>query len=142
MLFRSYPISGNANYAASTARGILRHLNGGDTYKEPIPAPPTPNTQRKVVRSKNNAVVTAKILNVFPNPAKDYLTITYALPESATKRTLEVIDPNGRLVYTQTISDNNNSLILSVTDYPATWYLCRISEGNTRIAEYKFDVIK
>ena len=69
------------------------------------------------------------VLSTFPNPASDYFTATYKLPQNKTGK-LELFDIVGNLVYSTSLSQwssvNTVELNDAITD---GIYICKISSG-------------
>jgi Secretion system C-terminal sorting domain len=112
-------IAGNDCYAASYARGILRVLNGGDTYREPMPIFAS-NMMLRTKKKAANQVVAVKMVKMQPNPAKDYVQISYELPESGIA--LQIVDALGRTVLITTTSSTNGGFTIPTTDWVAGVY--------------------
>ena len=111
IFFIPCPISGNTNYAASTARGILRHLNGGDTYKEPIPAPPTGNSNARIAKRKQSEKADALYFTFAPNPARQFTMLNYQLSDSE-PAALTISDVEGKIIFRANLSMQQDSKLI------------------------------
>src|SRR5690606_18827087 len=82
-------------------------------------------------------------LNVYPNPAKDNVTLTFDLNKSE-KINIEIYDVMGKLVYTEdlgTVLSGNTIKNLNISHLNSGLYLVNIQAGNT-IAVKKITVNK
>jgi hypothetical protein len=74
-----------------------------------------------------------EVLNCYPNPAKDQLTIFASLTE-ASKLTYEFRSVDGRTIEkrsTISFERGNNSLQIELSDIPAGFYILEMSSGNS-----------
>lgn len=76
----------------------------------------------------------AQILNVYPNPADDQLTVDLILDEPST---LRVLDLNGKVVIEQSLNSDNQliSSQLDVSNLPAGQYILIIISSNNLMKE-------
>jgi uncharacterized repeat protein (TIGR01451 family) len=70
-------------------------------------------------------------LNIYPNPAKDYIQIAFAKP--GTERIIELNDLAGRKLITQVTAEQNTTL--SLHTYPAGIYILVVHEGGKTISK-------
>ena len=72
-------------------------------------------------------------LSIFPNPAATQINISLAENENQTI-TLEIIDLSGKIIHTQT--DTNNNIVWNIPQETVSGiYFCRISNGEEQIVE-------
>jgi hypothetical protein len=74
-------------------------------------------------------IAPAGTISVYPNPAKDYLTVE--LPESVHPYTLHLYDLMGRKVYGNSSSGVQQYKLL-LEQIPSGMYLLKVSDGNTK----------
>jgi hypothetical protein len=77
------------------------------------------------------------VFNVFPNPAKDLLTVINASGENAF---IEIYDFIGKRIISQEITDYSNNIIIK--DLNAGIFMYRITSNNKIVKTDKFIVIK
>ncbi len=89
---------------------------------------------------ENNSLI--DLFTVYPNPTSDYFVVEFRAASSE-RLTVEIVDALGRTVYSEicNVLNGNNQLTLSVKDFPAGDYICRI-EGvsvtwNEKIVVFK-----
>ena len=76
-------------------------------------------------------------LTIFPNPAKDQITVSWENNAGETTQTLEIRDLEGRLVSTTTLNSNQTTMDLNVEDLNTGIYVITISSAN-HAASQKF----
>jgi hypothetical protein len=67
-------------------------------------------------------------VTVFPNPASDYLNISFADPLD-TEVSLILIDAQGKLFKTQVIESSTTEIQLNFQDLPSGLYLLKLTKG-------------
>lgn len=89
------------------------------------------------------AQLTATALRVFPNPARETVTLQVgrALPQAA--HTLQLLDPLGRLVRTQALRPDEigRELAISLAGLPAGLYYYRLLAGTEALATQRLVVL-
>ncbi|HRI20486.1 MAG TPA: T9SS type A sorting domain-containing protein, partial [Panacibacter sp.] len=121
---------------AAVTSGAKAFFAGG--YKDPFNAYTTSNridiyTQAATLISSQpvaDALLAGSgvMINAFPNPAKDYITISIkGLKE--VQSVLTVTDVSGKAMYQQTINSNNQTLKVSTKAFMPGIYFYKISNG-------------
>ena len=109
---------------ASCSRSILI-ANGILEYNEPILLPNEMFKSTKVAR--NNSFVNSSQLNIYPNPASQWITVEYDLQLIGnTSAVLNIIDATGRVVKSMELRGNKNSVIVDLTNLQKGIYFCNI----------------
>ncbi len=123
---QAWAIHDNASgLPAAYARGLLQ-VWGLIEYQEPILHPETYKsaTGKAVVlagcRAEGNL-----LLSVRPNPARDYLIITWELP-SDDKAALEFTDANGRMVHRQKLLNAKDEQVVAIQNWKPGAYQATI----------------
>lgn len=75
-------------------------------------------------------------LHVFPNPADDYIIITYQLEKEGE---ISIVSQDGRIVYSQIFSPGNNQTVVRVDYLNSGIYIARMFEGK-KVYSAKFSV--
>lgn len=79
-------------------------------------------------------------INIYPNPATDYLNVAIASNEDNKK--IEIIDLLGKVVYSNIITEESTKLRVNTTDYLPGVYFVTISSNNQSIKTSKFVITK
>jgi len=113
------------------------------TYEEPYILPE--NTLK--IDEPGDDYSTEKIslppaFRLYPNPAKDYLTIEYNLEASSCNGYLEFWDLNGRLKCMLSLSSDKHSEIISTKDLNTGLYLCKLICNGEIIGSEKISIVK
>jgi hypothetical protein len=107
--------SKDENYPGACARNMLIAAGLMD-YEEPVILPEEEFKCTEVI--ENNGVKSKKpdVLNVFPNPASDYLIIDYNAEDYKGEITIEANDIYGKLLFTKKYTIRLNQEILSTVE--------------------------
>jgi len=112
--------------AGAYARGLLDYFNSS-TYSEPVFLPEI-MISRKAVVSKGNREESS-YLKVYPNPAKDFISVDYDLGEYDVA-VIKILNYEGKLIQTIEISESINIKLLSVKDFPqGNYIICLVNNG-------------
>jgi hypothetical protein len=82
--------------------------------------------------SANPTGSNANGLKVYPNPAKDQLSVVYNL-QNATEAELRIIDMSGKMIYSHEVDSNpgNNIAFITISAMPAGMYYVLLIADNT-----------
>lgn len=131
------------NSPATKASGIARLLLMlGDTsfvYSEPVDLPPD-IPQNKTTQPKKTDQKPIEKLEVYPNPANDFVTLTYQINESLSGLLLIICDAMGKTVYTQALSKPDDNLLIVLKNYAKGNYIASIINNKKTIKTCKFVV--
>jgi len=72
----------------------------------------------------------------FPNPAQDYLKVSYA--EAGAQTSFEILDLNGRLIHSYTVEGAEGEMTFSISDLAKGMYLLRVQEAGTVLTVKKW----
>ena len=78
--------------------------------------------------------------SIYPNPVKDFLVVE-SLGEKTTYESVQIIDLNGRVVFSEDLDDSSGRLQLDVSFLPSGQYLVSF-ESNNSITSQTFRMIK
>jgi hypothetical protein len=82
-------------------------------------------------------------LIVFPNPAGNYFTIEYLIPETSAKdASIEIRGIDGRLIQIIPVKDTQNQVVINSSALAKGIYLCFLKQGSvisqtTRVVIHK-----
>ena len=108
-------------------------------YEEPILNDEGLKTE--ITRKEHKGLsTTEKTLNLFPNPAKHYVTIAYSLEEEPANATIIMTDATGRMVKQLQISAKKDQVILPLSDMQPGTYIIRLFLSNKAIASEKLSI--
>ena len=81
-------------------------------------------------------------INVFPNPAKDYVEFSYNLPSGALDGTLTITDLKGVVIHKQLLSTKYGQIAIDTREWQQGTYLYSLSANGYSVANQKFVLIK
>lgn len=82
------------------------------------------------------------LMVIYPNPAKDGITVNFELPEESIKANIQVYNVDGRLVDSINLNGESSSIVLSVSKYSSGLYIYLLSADGNLIARKKLSVTK
>ena len=123
--------------AAAQARQMLA-FNDVLSYREPVSMPP-PVPQARLAYDTEPA--DEMLFDVYPNPAKDYITINYDVIETTEPLALAVLDATGRLVQTLQLKGAANQVIIETNGIAAGTYHCNLVAGGTVLQTQKVSIV-
>ncbi|MCF8348008.1 MAG: T9SS type A sorting domain-containing protein [Bacteroidales bacterium] len=134
-----YSIMGSSHdLAQAYARNILI-LTDGVEYHEPYIFPDTSSTKSSTIVNSELDVDNyfPDLIKIYPNPAKDYLTIEYRLP-SVGDGVIEVVALKGAKMDISTVSGLWGEKIIDLRNYPAGVYFIRLWQSGDVLQTKKF----
>ncbi|MBW6491646.1 MAG: T9SS type A sorting domain-containing protein [Lentimicrobium sp.] len=116
----------------AAARGILV-ANNLLEYNEPYLEPDL--TKSMEVRKPGVKPVNQEIayLKVYPNPAKDFITIEYNTGNDKIQGVIEIINESGRKVYNKNLGRQFDQIILDTRNFKSGSYIFRLASGDKYI---------
>ncbi len=129
----------NDNLVAGAYARDLLIAAGKLAYEEPILNDDGLKTE--IARKEHKGLsATEKTLNLFPNPAKHYVTIAYSLEEEPANATIMMTDATGRMVKQLQISAKKDQVILPLSDMQPGTYIIQLFLSNKAIASEKLSI--
>ncbi len=119
-------------YFSSSACGLMVS-NNLLTYNEPYLEPDLTKSEevrKPRVKSENPGLA---YLKVYPNPAKDFVTIEYNTWNDKTHDVIEVIDESGRKVFSKNLGRQFDQIILDTRNFKSGSYIFRLASGDKYI---------
>jgi hypothetical protein len=98
------------------------------------------NLPGQLVSGSEGAVLNEETLQAFPNPANDFITIYYELPDGVSKAEMLIHDAEGNVVRKFDIANQSDNMMISIASFPKGFYLYAINSGNRSIKSGKFIV--
>jgi hypothetical protein len=81
-------------------------------------------------------------LKVYPNPATDYVTFDYELPEYVEKSTIIIISITGKVVKEFDMSDIKGQVLWDTRTIENGIYFYALKQGKTTLASGKVSIMK
>ncbi len=81
-------------------------------------------------------------LEIYPNPAVNYIKLAYTLPTNIKVATVSVYDIKGNIVKSYTIDKNYKELLIDTQEFSNGTYLCQIYSNGIKMSDTKFIVQK
>lgn len=81
-----------------------------------------------------------EILNVFPNPADNYIVVDYNVEGHNGIVLLSIIDLNGKPVFAEVQNAKRNQKVISTTDWKSGVYLVTVSVNGSTIKSKKLTI--
>lgn len=89
---------------------------------------------------KNNPLLPT--INVFPNPAKDYVEFSYNLPAGVMEGTLTITDLKGAVIHQQQVSNNYGQVAVDSREWQQGTYLYSLTANGHAVSKQKFVLFK
>lgn len=119
------------NQNVSTKAIALQHLNGDNSYIEPVYDPEGGDKSNTNARRKRTVINENKML-LFPNPADGFFTVEYNLVDPFNKAVLVVFDMSGKLVLQNEVNYSVDQVIIPSDNWPNGQYTCTLfADGQT-----------
>ena len=79
-------------------------------------------------------------LNIFPNPARDHITISYE-GLNTNNGNLQLVNVTGQVLNTSILNQVNDNIEMNISTYSPGYYMIRISNNNG-VSTHKFVITK
>lgn len=128
------------DFPDTIARSILMQIDSNYSYTEPVDLPPD-MPQNKSTKPMIEKPKPVEKLEVYPNPANDFVTLTYEINDaSLTGLQLIICDATGKSVYTKALIKPSDYLLIVLKDYAKGNYIASIINNQNTIKSCKFIV--
>ncbi|MCB9293681.1 MAG: T9SS type A sorting domain-containing protein [Lewinellaceae bacterium] len=130
--------------AAVQAENILMAVDGGNKYyRSPIiTTGEQPRAQPPAGQEESTALSRQRLVQAFPNPARETVHFRYRIPEGSEGASLSLFNPAGRQLAAFRLADTNNQLSWKTGTLPAGLYYYRLLLPNGQSETGKFAVLK
>lgn len=121
--------------AAGTPNGYSAVIGFEDPYIN------TPNVNfwvKFVVQSSSVNIAEQAMMQLYPNPAKDFVTLSLQNADLSANAKVQMLNALGAVVKEMPMTSDN--MRISVNDMPAGVYACRIADGHNIVATKKIVV--
>jgi hypothetical protein len=82
------------------------------------------------------------VLEVYPNPAKDYVMIKHAADEQSSRRTLEIRNLKGELIREFPMTQAENTVTVITRGWNAGTYIVSLAANGKTTESTKFTIIQ
>ncbi len=129
------------NITAGKARTLLA-LNGR-FYEEPVYFPEPAVEERRIQENEPETLeISENVLLVYPNPAREYFTVEYAIAKDIENLYLVIINTLGDEVYKRPLSYTQDQIIVPTEQLPTGQYFCNIQVNDVVLKTDKFVLAK
>lgn len=133
-------LSQSTTRAGSKARAYLNFYDSKTNY----------NPDYVVIDNKKSARIKInRPLNAFeadvtalPNPAKDYIAISYNLKPQTTEYIIKIYDNKGSIVYSGSLKGNKGIQNIDIRKFTSGTYVYNVENGNEKCKSGKFIVVR
>jgi hypothetical protein len=109
-------------------------------YNEPVILPDENQAKSARVRKNSLKSDTQSRLKLFPNPASDYVIVSYA--NAPAQAVLTVKDATGRALLTFLLHRSTDQVTLPLTNLAPGTYLMVLTAGNKTLGSQKFTITR
>lgn len=125
--------------AGAYARGLIQHFSQSD-YKEPVFLPEIMLTRKG--NAEKISIRENSYLKVYPNPAKDFISIEYKLTEEMTNSILKIVSVNGQILKYQKLLNDRDIIIFEIKDLTPGNYFVYLENNGKKIESVIITVVK
>ncbi|MBP1629964.1 MAG: hypothetical protein H6Q15_857 [Bacteroidetes bacterium] len=133
-------LANSSSRVGAKAKSIL-YFNGQLDY-HPDYVTLTENTKTRRIKTKAPLGIFEADVAVFPNPAKEYIAITYNLKPITGKYSFKIFDNMGKVVYNGYLNSNKGIQNIDLRSYEAGTYLYTVENSNEVSKRGKFVIVK
>jgi hypothetical protein len=136
-----FALAASKSVPGTLARNILVAA-GLAEYQEPIYLADELKSSRVFPEKKRNHFNSDQKLKVFPNPAKDYIIVSYDLTGLQGNFDIEIINPEGKVLICQNLPGTENQAFISTASLPSSPYTLRLINDNSSIEALKIIILR
>jgi hypothetical protein len=126
-------------FPSAYARAILLQHDSTYEYEEPIIFPVSESARKRTTIKPANPS-NMPLVNIYPNPAKDYFVFDYQLDKDDLDATLRLTNSQGRLVQQYTISQPIGQQLIEVRTLADGLYLLTLITGRNQVITRKITI--
>jgi hypothetical protein len=125
--------------AGAYARGFIQRYSQSE-YKEPVFLPEIMITRNE--KFDKNTEKEDSYLKVYPNPAKDFISIEYKLNDEIAKPVIKFVSVNGQLVKYQELINSQDNVIIDIKDLTPGNYVVSLENNGMKTISVIITVTK
>ncbi|MDP2723904.1 MAG: T9SS type A sorting domain-containing protein [Bacteroidales bacterium] len=135
-----YSIMQNTNEILQAYCRNMLIATDGLVYNEPYIFPDTASTKSLHVKDHDDTFVSesSDFLRLYPNPAKEYITVEYQLPYSFKDGIIEIFNANGLNIEVMKLDKNWGQKIIDLRTYKSGSFTIRLRNGGKTLQSIKF----
>jgi len=124
----------------SIATAIRLHFDSTFVYDEPIYTYDDDTTSRmaKLIKKVNKPLSEETYLKISPNPANEYIIVSYNITSAINGLRLFIIDASGKTLFEKELNKAKDQQILTVKNYANGNYICTLFNNGKPIKSEKF----
>jgi hypothetical protein len=134
-------LASRASKPGSLARNVLV-ANGIIDYNEPIYLSNDLKSSILIPDNPNQGHQNIEILHIFPNPAKEYIIVSYNLKSCQGELNVSISSIDGIPCYAQNLNGMMNQVVVPLSGFSPSTYVIQLKNEGTIIASSKFVIIK
>jgi hypothetical protein len=128
--------------ASVYARNLLI-MSGNIAYAEPIQVPDLlKSAEKEEAYQKALKAKAPSVLELYPNPADDYIILGYRLDADPVDVSIEIRNLKGELVKTLAISEKQNQEVVNTDSWPSGIYLVTLKQNANTVETIKLTLVK
>jgi len=133
----------NRPQISSAAIALLLADNPAYSYHEVVlPIAEANARMANPFHEANNELEVDNILNIYPNPSHNYITLAYRTGDKYSKLWIVISDARGSIQMQKTLQGGDNEEIINISDLAPNIYTLILYGDGQRIAVEKITVIK
>lgn len=132
--------SKSKSYVASEAVKMLM-LNNNSDYIEPIYLP-SQGAEKSFESISFEEIQNTSYLKISPNPARDYINLSYSSDRINQSLFIELYSSNGKLINQLLLSEKTGEFIMDISNYESGSYTCILRSKGEIINSSKFIIHK
>jgi len=133
------------NSSTGSLSGYARNVllaRGEITYKEPYIFPQGSVKSSKIHHKNTSENKNTNLLKVYPNPARDYIIIEYALNIGPDNASVVLYDAMGKIIRFMKINNTIDWLVVPLGDIPSGNYIGILKNNDKPLGTVKFVIAK
>ncbi len=134
----TYFLQSGSQLVSSYARSVMI-TNDFLDYNEPYLVPQL--LKNDVIRQVKRVADARSYVKVFPNPAKDYITVSYNSSIVNSNSEIIILDDSGKIVNRISISKQSDQFIINTQKLTSGVYLIKLLNNNKTTAKEKFIIV-
>jgi|GEM_PF-3505314 len=123
--------------ASTKARQILA-INDKLTYREPV-LMPEPIAAAK--RAEEAVEENESMFEIYPNPASEYVTVSFDIPDNSFPLSILIVDIQGRVVRTVPLQGHSNQMVVVTEGLSGGNYHFLLISNNTSLADREVSIL-
>lgn len=140
----TYWYENESNLAANWALNVLRE-SGNISYQEPyiLPDDELKSSTIQIQSSGSTGTGNHELLQVYPNPANDYMVCEYQLEGVYSRASISMLQSgSAKAIFTRALNNSRDALVIDLAEYKAGNYLLMLIVDGKTIETKSINIIK